>query len=89
MPPKGYTSQIFNPPGVYWQPKPVKIIARMGTRVYIDYPKEVTYDIKSADVILSVGIAINNARHTYCEYDWSKVYYTVGQFMYQEILTEK
>lgn len=87
MPPKGYTSPTFNTPGV----KLVRIIARIGTRVYIDYPTTLTYDIKSNDDILSVGIAINNARHDirYSNLDWSKVYYTTGKFAYQEILIEK
>ena len=89
MPPKGYP---FNKqPGVYLVQQPVKLIARIGTRVYIDYPTTLAYDIKSNDDILSVGIAINKARHDirYSNLDWSKVYYTTGKFMYQEILIEK
>lgn len=80
MPPKGYTSPI----------KPIKIIARFGTRVYIDYPVALTYDIKSNDVILSVGIALNKARHDirYSNLNWSKVYYTTGKFAYQELFEE-
>ena len=83
MPPKGYP---FNTPGV----KLVRIIARIGTRVYIDYPVALTYDIKSNDVILSVGIALNKARHDirYSNLDWSKVYYTTGKFAYQELFEE-
>lgn len=89
MPPKGYP--FSKQPGVYWVQQPAKLIARVGTRVYIDYPAALTYDIKSNDDILSVGIAINNARHDirYSNLDWSRVYYTTGKFMYQEILIEK
>lgn len=76
MPPKGF-------PGVS------RLIAKMGTRVYIDYPKQLIYDIMSSDNILSVAIAINNARHTYCNLDWSKVTYATGKFMYQEKQIEK
>lgn len=70
---------------------PTRLIARIGTRVYIDYPVALTYDIKSNDDILSVGIAINNARRDirYSNLDWSRVYYTTGKFAYQEILIEK
>ena len=70
---------------------PTRLIARIGTRVYIDYPVTITYDIKSNDDILSVGIAINKARRDirYSNLDWSKVYYTTGKFAYQEILIEK
>lgn len=87
MPPKGYTG--FNNIDIVWGIKPVKLVAKIGTRIYIDYPVKITYDIKSNDEILSVGIAINKARHEYCELDWSNVYYTIGKFAYQDIFEEK
>lgn len=82
MPPKGFNGKI---------PGPIrKIIAYYGTRVYIDHPVAITYDIKSNDDILSVGIAINKARHDirYSHLDWNKVYYTTGKFIYQELFEE-
>lgn len=84
MPPKGYNG--INPFNV----KPVILIAKMGTRVYIDYPATITYDIQSNDDILSVCIAVDKARHDirYSNLNWSRVYYTIGKFMYQEKLIE-
>ena len=85
MPPKGFQGTFF--PNVI---KVTTLIAKLGTRVYIDYPVAITYDIKSPDDILSVAMAINEARHDirYKNLDWSRVYYTVGKYMYQENLKE-
>lgn len=56
--------------------------ARIGIKVYITYPVEMTYNIETKDEFLAVSKAFNMARHDFSNIDWSRGKFKIGHYMY-------